>query len=66
MRMGPDDARTLVREYGLEPLRIPEPSSFGDLFGASSEPQSTREEDLNRFMSHIGVCICALLAILST
>ncbi|TCD66529.1 hypothetical protein EIP91_001249 [Steccherinum ochraceum] len=57
MRLSPSDAKVLVREYGLEPLQIqiPEVPLLGEGFGPFSEPQSSREEDLNRFMSHIGV-----------
>ncbi|THH30881.1 hypothetical protein EUX98_g3320 [Antrodiella citrinella] len=57
MRLSPDDARALVREYGLEPLQIPEAGLFGEGFIGFGDdgPKSSREEDLNRFMSHIGV-----------
>lgn len=58
MRLNPDDATALVREYGLEPLQIPEYSSLGEGFeAAKKEPQSSREENLNRFLSHIGVSV---------
>lgn len=55
MRLNHEQAKSLVREYGLEPLQIPVASPFADRFGPNNEPQSSREDDLNRFMSHIGV-----------
>ncbi|KAH8087875.1 hypothetical protein BXZ70DRAFT_875678, partial [Cristinia sonorae] len=55
MRLSPNEARTLVRDYGLEPLTIPETSFVESFETRKNEPQSSREEDLNRFMSYIGV-----------
>ncbi|KAI0783006.1 hypothetical protein C8Q75DRAFT_811231 [Abortiporus biennis] len=48
MKMGVDDAKALVSEYGLHSGSPPAAS-------ARESGQESREEILNRFMSHIGV-----------
>ncbi|KAL4244999.1 hypothetical protein ABKN59_002865 [Abortiporus biennis] len=48
MKMGVDDAKALVSEYGLH-------SGSPPVASARESGQESREEILNRFMSHIGV-----------
>lgn len=57
MRLSPHETRTLMEDYGLVPVHHAGMSMAREGVIPRPENEPSREDHINRFLNHIGVCV---------